>query len=344
MNPNNASTADTPLEWTLQWAFGAVTVQALGGMLAPLHFVLPGGQTLSPLQVAPWGSDNDPALPGVLRRLRGEWPCVPFGASRAPQGLPAGWSGHDADDPWDHGYTSNHDWYLVRQTSSELTVAIDYPAGHAIERLVRTVRPRQDAPAIDVQLHIHARERVQLPLALHPTFAIPPSGVEIHAAPATRIYSYPVPTEPGVSRLLPNASGPSLQAMPTATGTQAFDRLPLPFATEELMQMVDCKPPFVLRYLEAQVDVELDWDTKVLPDALVWISNGGRSHAPWSGRHYALGLEPVCSFFDLGRVVTPTDGHALASRQGVCLEPGVPLAVAYSLRAHASPPSSHGVS
>lgn len=331
-----SNSADPPVEWTLRWPFGEVTVQALGGMLAPLCFVLPGGKTVSPLQVAPWGVDNDPALAGVLRRLRGEWPCLPYGASRPPQDLPAGWTGHAAEDHWDHGYTANHDWHLLSHTEEELVVAVDYPADSAIERLVRSVRPNRQAASIEVLLTIHVRKPVQLPLALHPTFAVPPSGVEITAA-SNSVFSYPIPTEPGVSRLVPNTCAASLDAMPTRDGTQSFTRLPLPHATEELMQMVGCKPPFTLRYHEAQVDVQLDWDTAVLPDALIWISNAGRSHAPWSSRHYALGIEPMSGFFDLGRVVTPGAEHPLADQKGVQMQPGHPLQVRYTIAATPSP-------
>lgn len=325
-----------PLEWTLQWSFGEVTVQALGGMLAPLRFMLANGKTVSPLQVAPWGVDNDPALPGVLRRLRGEWPCLPYGASKPPASLPPGWSGHDADDAWDHGYTANHDWHRVHQTADELCLAIDYPQDSDIQRLERTVRPDPQAASIEVVLTIHARRRVQLPLALHPTFTVPPSGLEILAAPATCIHTYPVLNEPGVSRLRLNSTATSLGALPSGAGTESFLHLPVAAATEELVQMVGCQPPFKLRYLQEQVDIHLDWDTRVLPDALVWISNAGRSQSPWSKRHYALGIEPMSGFFDLGRVVNPGQEHPLAANKGVQLDPAHPLQVSYRLSAHSS--------
>jgi hypothetical protein len=327
------SPADTVDGWTLHWPFGAVTVQALGGMLAPLTFQLPNGQTISPLQVAPWGSPADPALPGVLRKLRGEWPCIPYGASRPPANLPPGWLGHAADDAWDHGFTANHDWTLIEQTDGVLRVGIDYPPGHAIARLERTVRPDPHSPAIEVELTVFVRATVRVPLALHPTFAVPPQGLEIAQARATRIYTYPVPTEPGVSRLTPNTFGDALDAMPVATGVQDFTHLPLPFATEELMQMVDCKPPFCVRYSGDAIEVRLDWDTAVLPDALIWISNGGRTNAPWSGRHFALGIEPMSGFFDLGRVVTPGDEHPLAAQHGIEIHPANPLKVRYAISA-----------
>ena len=319
--------------WQLNWAHGCVSVQALGGMIAPLEFRFANGQTVSPLHVAPWGAVEDAALPGVLRKLRGEWPCVPFGASRPPPGLPADWQTQNADDGWDHGFTANHDWHLVEQTQTLLKIAIDYPPGHAIRRLERTIRPDPNAASVEVLLTVFARAATQMPVALHPTFVVPPEGVELLAPPASRIYTYPVPTEPQVSRLRPNTFGTTLSAMPSDEGPLDFTRLPLPFATEELMQLVDCQPPFRLRYPHQAVEVKLDWDSQALPDALVWISNGGRAHAPWSGRHYALGIEPMSGFFDLGRVVVPTDGHPLAKNKGIVVDPLHPFEVRYALSA-----------
>ena len=66
----------------LGWAHGALTVQRLGAMLAPVTFVLADGRQVSPFHIAPWADEpGSDALPGILRKLRGEWPCVPFGYS-----------------------------------------------------------------------------------------------------------------------------------------------------------------------------------------------------------------------------------------------------------------------
>ena len=66
----------------LGWAHGALTVQRLGAMLAPITFVLADGRQVSPMHVAPWANaPGTETLPGILRKLRGEWPCVPFGYS-----------------------------------------------------------------------------------------------------------------------------------------------------------------------------------------------------------------------------------------------------------------------
>jgi hypothetical protein len=108
-------------------------------------------------------------------------------------------------------------------------------------------------------------------------------------------------------------------------------RLPLPETTEELLQISECKPPFVLRYPEQHADVSLDWNAEELPDALLWISNGGRTHEPWSGRHFAVGVEPANSFFDLSRVAIPPANHPLAGRTGIFFKAGVPRTITYRL-------------
>ena len=74
----------------LDWAHGQAELQTLGGMLAPVVFRAAGWPDFPPLQVAPWADEPGAAQwPGGLRRLRGEWPCVPFGRCDRPEDLPA---------------------------------------------------------------------------------------------------------------------------------------------------------------------------------------------------------------------------------------------------------------
>ncbi|RKP44423.1 hypothetical protein [Pararobbsia silviterrae] len=317
--------------WTLKWAYGEAQVQSLGGMIAPVRFDIGSGRSVSPLHVAPW--KDEPPLTGLLRALRGEWPCLPFGMVKAPDGLPSDFKRREASDPWDHGYGANHMWQRVSQTEHALTLSIACPPDSDIDRLERTIEVDPNSPAISVSLTVHARHDVVLPFALHPTFAVPEGGVEVLACPHGDILSYPVPQEPGVSRIEPNVSFLSLAQIPTAFGLMDATRLPLPVRTEELMQISDCRPPFVLRYPRAQAEVFLDWNADELPDALLWISNGGRQHAPWRGEHFALGVEPANSFFDLGRVAQPSEGHPLSNRTGVLFRAGRPRTIRYRLSA-----------
>ncbi|WP_455854068.1 hypothetical protein [Ensifer canadensis] len=50
----------------------------------------------------------------------------------------------------------------------------------------------------------------------------------------------------------------------------------------------------------------------IFPSLLLWYSNRGRKAYPWDGKHLALGVEPVCSAFDLGPAVSSAD-NPLAS-------------------------------
>ncbi|WP_233857688.1 hypothetical protein [Paraburkholderia sp. HD33-4] len=321
---------DSIKRWTLKWKHGEAEVQSLGGMLAPVRFDLGSGRSVSPMQVA-W--EDDGSQVGLMRALRGEWPCLPFGMVDAPANLPAELARHKADDGWVHGYGANHMWESVEQGDHSLTLRITYPKDSAIERLERTIEADPDAPALKVSLTVFARRDAVLPFALHPTFAVPVSGVEILACPFEAIHTYPVPQEPGVSRVIPNRSVASLQRIPTTQGPMDATCLPMVDKTEELLQIAGCEPPFVLRYVEQQADVFLDWNAEELPDALLWISNGGRAHKPWSGHHYAVGVEPANSFYDLGRVATPAANHPLADRKGLAFSAGQARTISYRLSA-----------
>jgi hypothetical protein len=141
------------LRRALAWDYGVLAVQSLGGMLGPVLFPLPDGRTVSPLQVAPWA--NEPgaeALPPILRALRGEWSCVPFGFD-AERALTPGWqiageSFAGAEVP--HGHGANARWTFLDGPSDRLILECLYPADHPVRGLRRTIRPDPKAPAIDL--------------------------------------------------------------------------------------------------------------------------------------------------------------------------------------------------
>ena len=66
-------------------------------------------------------------------------------------------------------------------------------------------------------------------------------------------------------------------------------------------------------------------DPRVLPQTVVWMSNGGRDYAPWNGRHRrAIGLEEICGYFHLGHAASLADNPVAAagSPTAVTLDPG----------------------
>ncbi len=139
--------------WTITWSHSSAEIQPLGGMLGPVWCALPSG----PFFVAPWVDEPGAAdLPGLLRGLRGEWPCVPFGAERDM--AIAGWEGAGPaiGDGAPHGHGSNHAWHLIDRGPDWIEIGIDYPDGHPIRRLRRKIAGRAGAAALDLELGIEA--------------------------------------------------------------------------------------------------------------------------------------------------------------------------------------------
>jgi len=326
----------------LEWEHGSAEVQALGGMLGPVCFRLGGERELEVMHVAPWAGMRDAtSLPGLMRRLRGEWPCIPFGRTDHPLDLPAGWTPRTPDDQWPHGYASNHRWSCVEASAQQVTLAIDYPPESAVRRIERTIRADCSAPALDITLTVFARREAMLPVGLHPTFRLPqaPGRVKVLLGSHEGVFSYPSASAGEISLLLPDTRSPGLEQM--ATGAAALDLGSLPHAglSEELIQVralaaaSAAAAPFALHYLDYDACVGLWWDTAQLPDLMLWVSNGGRPQFPWMSRHVALGAEPVNSLFDLGRVAQAPAGHPLADRLGVALSPDQPWQTSYRIAA-----------
>jgi hypothetical protein len=333
-----------PLVWRLDWAFGRAEVQALGGMLGPLHFRLDAERELQVMHVAPWAGTTDSlALPGILRRMRGEWPCVPFGRTDLPPDLPDGWQPLAPDDRWAHGYSSNHRWECEYQSADRLSLAIEYPDDSPVARIERHVRAVAHAPALDIDLVVWPRHSLRLPAGLHPTFRLPhPNGrVQLKLGTHEGIFTYPSGSAGAISRLRPDTRSDSLDAMAGMSGTIDLSHLPLDDDGEELLQVralrADGGAPLSLHYLDYEAHVGLWWDTAQFPDLMLWMSNRGRPEFPWDGRHVALGAEPVNSVFDLGRVARPPAGHPLADRLGIALLAGQAWRTTYRIAAWSGP-------
>lgn len=323
--------------WSFEWDRGRGDVAALGGMLAPVFFDLEDGRQVQPFAIAPWADEpGTEALPGILRRLRGEWPCVPFGMPQAPDGLPSDWTTDEAApfhrEP--HGPSSNHDWHLLDHFGTGVELGYTYPDDHPVERLVRRIEGRAGATVLDLSLTIHMRVTADLPVGLHPVLALPKHlGAAKLVLPAKEAMVFPLPTEPDVSRLTPGAVISDLRGAPSIDGTADLTCLPLPGRTEELVQVAVIEGRASLENREDGYRMNLEWDAQHFPFCLLWISNMGRSQSPWNNRHLALGVEPVCAAFDLGVGVSRANDNPLV-RLGATtrrLTAGAPFVTRYAM-------------
>jgi hypothetical protein len=297
--------------WTIQSSFVKAEIQNVGAMVGPAWFNL-GRTQAQPFAVAPWaesGSAEHAALPGILQRLRGEWPCVPFGITNT-RTLPADWQPRTSTtiepDPHPHGLSSNAQWHLADLQADRITLTLRYPESHAVAVLTRIISASRLQPQLDFSLRIEVREPCELPIGLHPTFRVSqaPRQTLLDLGSSASVWTSPVPLEPGVPYFESDIRGTSPSRVPVRAGVEDITRLPLPRAAEEIVLAIGHEGRASLQNLEEAYRATLSWDPVMFPACLLWLSNGGRTYYPWDGRFRAIGIEPVRSAFDLGTVVS----------------------------------------
>ena len=305
----------------LGWAHGALTVQRLGAMLAPITFVVEGGRQVSPMHVAPWaGKPGTEELPGILRRLRGDWSCAPFGYAVPVADASAAWApllGEPEPGEELHGHSSNVDWTWMDTGDGSLALGLDYPAGSPIVRTERRIRPDPDHPAVDIEFTIEVREACRIPIGLHPTFRLPRQAQAARIEPARFVEgrTYPGTVEPAGPLFAIDQGFSDLAAVPLRKGGGAFDATRVPFVddSEELLQLNGIDGRCSLANRAEGYRVTLSWDKAHFPSLLLWFSNRGRRFAPFDGTHVALGIEPICSPFGLGPATARADNPVARS-------------------------------
>lgn len=295
---------------SISWAHGEFTILKQGAMCAPATFDLGNGRSVQPFAVAPWkddGSTRFQQLPQLLKRLRGEWACVPFGMPEPRQDLPSEWKSHEpahgALGDWFHGPGSNEHWVETGRCDGGICLELSYPNSHPIERLVRRITGSRDKPRLDFELEVHPRQDCSLPVGVHPVFRLPtkPGLAKLTVDGDLTVHTYPVEAEPGVSKLPHGTSFKSLEAAVFADGVSVdLTKHPLLSETEEIVLVAGVTGRATLDNLEDAYRVTIEWDPKTFGNCNLWVSNKGRQFYPWNGRFQALGIEPVSAPFDLG--------------------------------------------
>lgn len=328
----------------LTWDGGEATMEPLGGMVAPLRLRLPDGRWVEPLSIAPWaGEALPPDAPGILRGLRGDFPCVPFGTG--DQGpLAPRWAGvpHAAEGP-PHGAAANGAWQITGD-GAHLKARFDDPSDGPVAALEQEVRG-EGPGRVAFTLIIHPRRDCRLPLALHPIFRLSatPGGTRLDPGAPGPVWTHPTEGGDDPCPLRPDAEAPDLANLPLRTGgVMDYSRLPLPDPTESRLLIPQASGRFTLHHAPERWSVTLDWDRAILPSVMLWVSNRGRTAAPWKGRHLALGVEPCAAAFDLGTAASC--GETPLSRAGVAttvaLWSGRPLVVRHAIHVSVLPPRS----
>ncbi|MBW7921128.1 MAG: hypothetical protein H3C51_03405 [Rubellimicrobium sp.] len=326
--------------WKLASRTTEADVQSLAAMIGPVRFRL-GDRWVEPLAVAPWGDDTGPefdALPGTIRRLRGEWPCAPFGSDADRPELPDDWQPQDASpltvtDPDLHGFCANNDWELVERADESIVLAIEPPEDHALARIEREIRLSHDRAGVEFRLVLHPRRDCLLPLGLHPVLPLgaDPDSVILHLAHGARAWTYPVDTEPGRSIIAVDQRDIDPAQVALRDGRHIdIRRLPLPSQSEDLVLLTGLGGRIGCELPRMGCRLDLTWQEEHLPSCQLWVSGQGRLFYPWSGRFRGLGVEPVAAPFDLGPAIAA--GANPLNRAGTATAVRLTAGVAFSTR------------
>ena len=321
--------------WRLKSDKVEAFLTVLGGQLGPVTFQL-DGRKVQPYSIAPWVEEEEAAgLIPILRVLRGDFFCMPFGGNAAP------WRGEQHPV---HGETANGRWRL-----ESLVRDVDRVSLHA--SLKTKVRPGR----VDKHIHLlngHAAVYCQhvisgmsgpINLGHHAMLRFPDEPGSGVISTSRFVYGQVIPTpfeqpaERGYSSLKTGAVISTLSKVPLAGGgVTDISRYPARRGFEDLVILAsDPKLPFawtaVVFPKQRYVWFALK-DARILRQTMFWISNGGRHYPPWNGRHVGvMGLEELTSYFAYGlaEAARPNLLSKLGIPTVVKLDPRRPLVVPY---------------
>ncbi|MCF6327204.1 MAG: hypothetical protein L3J21_07925 [Devosiaceae bacterium] len=290
--------------------YGQLSLQANGGMIGPAKFNLPGMDPINPLTCPNW-HDRPGAedwLP-LIKNLCGDFVCAPYGAPDISEALPQNWKQNPeqkfANDNWFHGFAVNNLWDVqIDKDNSNSGQMICYPpAPHPFEHVSRKVSLLPDGPGYQVELNIAARSDIKFPFSLHPCFLLPeqPGSLNLEVATAGSGWTYPVSLIDENAPIATNARFEGLNAVPLIDGKKMdLTKLPPDEPFEALVQIGAPKGKVRLVYEKLGFEVIFSYDAELLPSLVIWISNCGRTEAPFDGKFRTLGIEAVAGAFDLG--------------------------------------------
>ncbi|MEO6097875.1 MAG: hypothetical protein ABIW76_20340 [Fibrobacteria bacterium] len=269
------------------------------GHMGPVRFRL-GKRWVQPYALAPWKpAELGAELPPILRVLRGDYFCLPFGSSKGIADV--------------HGETANQAWELIEKGLGRLSLEMRVGTPACTVRKTLSIKEGQRAV---YQEHRIEGLQGRYNFGHHAILQFPDKGGPFHVNTSPfrygsvkpEAFSDPLAREYGA--LKTGGRFTSLGKVPLANGGfTSLQEYPARQGFEDLI-MVSSKPgdfAWSAATLDGYLWISLK-DPRTLPSTLFWISNGGRHAAPWNGRHLRrLALEEVCGHFSDGLEISRKD-------------------------------------
>lgn len=329
--------------WRLASSDVELFVTETAGHLGPTTFDR-RGHKFQPFAVAPWATEKvAPTIPTVVRVLRGDFFCMPFGGNETP---------YRGERHHIHGEPANRKWRLesLSRKSGRSTLHL------SLRTRIRKGRVDKRIALIDGHNAIYSQHVISgmsglMNFGHHATLKFPdePKSGVISTSPFRygQVFDQPIelPENLGYSILKPGAEIKTLRRVPTITGEVTdLSRYPNRRGFEDLIQLLQDPDDGVAWTAVTFPRKGYVWfalrDPAVLTGTVFWISNGGRHYAPWSSRHInVLGLEEVTSYFHLGLAESAKKNpfNTKGIDTALKLSPTRPLAINYIMAVAAVP-------
>ncbi len=333
--------------------FKSSTVEAYvteqGGHLAPVIYDR-ADRKIQPFSIAPWAEEKvDPALPEILKVLRGDFFCLPFGGNDQPfkgEKFPI------------HGETANNKWNFesLDEDGGRTTLHLSMDSRMRKGRVDKRITLIDGHNAVYSQ-HVISGMTGPMSVGHHATLKFPdePGSGIVSFSPFRFGQVFVEPTERpearGYSMLQPGYEFTDLKAVATITKEMAdISRYPARRGFEDIAQIIADSDRDVAWTAVSFPKQRYVWfalkDPKVLATTLMWMSNGGRHYPPWSGRHVnVMGLEEITGYFHYGIAASAKKNPH--NEKGVPtviqLKPNKPTVVNYIMAAVPTPANFTGV-
>jgi len=265
------------------------------GHLFPVCFFF-GKDVIEPMHLAPWTNETlDSSFPPVLKHLSGDFFCAPFGTSDFLE-----------DESRAHGASANDRWNSIQKSNSSVKLKLSKKILGA--ELIKEVSIQENETVV-YQKHTFIGGNGKIPVGHHAMLKIPSkafisfSDFVFGGTPPEIVEPNP---ELGRSILKYPQQFSDIMAV-HRFDNKTIDVSTYPFETNhEDLYMVISNNENLFGWSTVCCPNE-GWlwysirDAKVLPNTVVWLSNGGRYYPPFSSRHKSvIGIEETCSFFHLG--------------------------------------------
>jgi hypothetical protein len=307
----------------LNWSGGEIDIWSLGCKIIP-KFRLKN-KVIQPLHSANWIEDQSTefdALPGILKNLRGEFPCVPFGINSPVEEITDSWKETYSEKPYlvnePHGYCSNKLWKLIDSSEFFAKFKIIYPKEDLVDYLIRTVEVNNNDPyKIKCSLTVVVKEDCELPIGLHPMINMPSEKNNIKIKPGNFEFglTYPGVVLPGKTLGAIGKEFSSIEKIPGFKG-ESIDLSNPPFDGnyEDLFQLCGIDGSMEIENYKENYSFKMNWNPDHFSSVLMWLSNNGREEYPWNGKHVTFGLEPITSTFGLSTHISNNPNNPINTR------------------------------